>query len=596
MADGFVLDTELRDAQTARDELRVAIDMIPGQVWTSHADGYVDFVNQRWCEYTGLTLDEAEGWGWQNALCPEDLPGLLKTWKEVRDTNAPGEAVARLRRADGVDRWFLFRAIPFHDAAGKLVKWYGTTTDIEERIYAERLLAGEKRILEMMAKALPLTGILEALCRLAEEMSTGLITSIRLLDRNGERLLHGMAPNLPSAGACWSYPIVSEEGTVLGTLAMYSRLPGEPSIEQHNLIEQVISLARIAIEQSQAEEALRRSEAYQAEAQRLSLTGSFSWNPGTGELIWSDETYRIYGFDNSIKATLDLARERLHPDDVAVFERAKDQADDGELLDFAHRLLMPDGTVKYLQIVSRAILDEAGNLVEYVGAVRDVTAQQRAERALRRARIRGIESQYNAMMEERTRLAREIHDTVLQGFNGVTLMLLAAARKVDNPPEAVASLQHVLDLAEKTLGDARRVVWDLRGPSVSGDFANTLRAAAEDAVRGTELSLDFIIRGSPRAMDSKSEAVAFRVLQEAIANTLKHAEARRVRVSLSYLPRGVRLAVRDDGRGFTVDPDFRAYGGHWGLLGMWERASQVAARLRIRSKPGVGTEVSLRLA
>ena len=97
-------------------------------------------------------------------------------------------------------------------------------------------------------------------------------------------------------------------------------------------------------------------------------------------------------------------------------------------------------------------------------------------------------------------------------------------------------------------------------------------------------------------MDPKSEAVAFRVLQEAIANTLKHADARRVRVSLSYLPRGVRLAVRDDGRGFMVDPDFRAYGGHWGLLGMWERASQVAARLRIRSKPGVGTEVSLRLA
>src|SRR5258706_3917358 len=115
------LQAELREAVAARDELRVAIDTIPGQVWTSQADGYVDFVNQRWCEYTGLTLDEAAGWGWQKALCPEDLPGLLKTWKEVRETNAPGEAIARLRRAAGVGRWVLFPAIPLPDASRQTV-------------------------------------------------------------------------------------------------------------------------------------------------------------------------------------------------------------------------------------------------------------------------------------------------------------------------------------------------------------------------------------------------------------------------------------------------------------------------------------------
>jgi PAS domain S-box-containing protein len=344
-----------------------------------------------------------------------------------------------------------------------------------------------------------------------------------------------------------------------------------------------------------SDEALRRSEAYQAEAQRLSLTGSFSWNLRTGEVTWSDEVYRIYGHDKSVKPTLDLARERLHPDDVSAFKRAEERAREGENVEFAHRLLMPDGSTKYLQIVSRAIRDEAGQVFEYVGAVRDITEQKRAERALRRARVREIESQYNAMMEERTRLAREIHDTVLQGFNGVTLMLLAAAGKVKSPPETVASLQHVLDLAEKTLGDARRVVWDLRGPPPSGDFPSALRAAADDALRGTGVSLDFITRGIPRTMDPKHEAVAFRVLQEAIANTLKHAAASEVRVSLSYLPRAVRLSVRDDGRGFTVDSDFRGYGGHWGLLGMWERASQVAGKLKVRSKPGAGTEISLRL-
>jgi len=84
-----------------------------------------------------------------------------------------------------------------------------------------------------------------------------------------------------------------------------------------------------------------------------------------------------------------------------------------------------------------------------------------------------------------------------------------------------------------------------------------------------------------------------RVAQEAIANVIKHAGARRVRVRLTYRARGARLTVRDDGRGFAVDPDFRAYGGHWGLLGMWERASQVGARLVVRSMPGAGTRIAL---
>jgi signal transduction histidine kinase len=246
-------------------------------------------------------------------------------------------------------------------------------------------------------------------------------------------------------------------------------------------------------------------------------------------------------------------------------------------------------------VVSRAILDAAGELTEYVGAVRDITEQKRAERALRRARVRGLEARYAAMMEERTRMAREIHDTVLQGFNGVALLLLAAAGKVESPPEAVAGLQHVLDLAEATLGDARRAIWDLRAPTPASDFTATVRMAAEESVRGTGLSLEFVMRGRARTLDPRSEAVALRIVQEAIANVRKHAEAQRVRVRLSYGRRSVRVSVRDDGRGFTVDPDFHAYGGHWGLLGMWERASQVNGRVEVRSGPGAGTEVVLRL-
>jgi signal transduction histidine kinase len=112
-------------------------------------------------------------------------------------------------------------------------------------------------------------------------------------------------------------------------------------------------------------------------------------------------------------------------------------------------------------------------------------------------------------------------------------------------------------------------------------------------VHGTGLTLEYVTEGPPRPVDPDVEAAAVRVVQEAVTNALKHAAACTVRVRLSFEARRVRLSVTDDGRGFAVDPNFQAYGGHWGLLGMRERATQVRGKLRVRSTPGQGTEVAL---
>jgi signal transduction histidine kinase len=130
-------------------------------------------------------------------------------------------------------------------------------------------------------------------------------------------------------------------------------------------------------------------------------------------------------------------------------------------------------------------------------------------------------------------------------------------------------------------------------PHAGGDFPSALKASAEERLQSTGLALEFGIDGFPRAVDPDVEAVCFRVAQEALANIVKHAQAREVRVTLAYATRAVRLSVSDDGRGFEVDPDFRTYGGHWGLLGMRERAGQIRAKLSVRSRLGHGTEVVL---
>ena len=121
-------------------ELGRGVDALPGLVWTALPDGQIDFLNQRWCEYTGLGVDESCGRGWQTVVHPEDLPRLLAGWRSVPASSAPVEAEARLRASDGKYRWYLFLAHPSIDASGHVVKWYGLSTNIDDRKRAEEAL------------------------------------------------------------------------------------------------------------------------------------------------------------------------------------------------------------------------------------------------------------------------------------------------------------------------------------------------------------------------------------------------------------------------------------------------------------------------
>jgi PAS domain S-box-containing protein len=141
------------------------------------------------------------------------------------------------------------------------------------------------------------------------------------------------------------------------------------------------------------EEKLQRSEAYLAEAQRLSHTGSFGWRPSTGEILWSEETFRIFQYDRATKPTVELDLQRVHPDDAALVKQTIERASqDGKDFDYECRLVMPDGSVKYVHVVARALSDESGG-IEFVGAVMDVTVATQAEEALRRSESNLAEAQ-----------------------------------------------------------------------------------------------------------------------------------------------------------------------------------------------------------
>src|ERR1700687_315966 len=185
-------------ARQAQD-VRLVIDTIPTLAWSARSDGSADFFNQRWLDYTGLSDEQAREWGWTVALHPDDLNGLVDYWRSVLASGEPGEIEGRLRRFDGVYRWFLFRATPSFDDDGRVVKWFGTNIDLEDRKRAESLLAGENLVLEMTAKGSSLESILEALCRVVEQTASGSCCSVVLIDPSGSKIQQAVAPSVPSS-------------------------------------------------------------------------------------------------------------------------------------------------------------------------------------------------------------------------------------------------------------------------------------------------------------------------------------------------------------------------------------------------------------
>ena len=155
----------------------------------------------------------------------------------------------------------------------------------------------------------------------------------------------------------------------------------------------IVGTAMDVTEQEQMTQELRHREAYLEEAQRLSHTGSFGWNVLNGEIYWSDETFRIVEYDRTIKPTLELALQRIHPDDRELVQQVIVRASETRTnLDFEHRLLMSDGFVKYLRKVGRPLGDEPDRL-EFVGAVTDITERKLAEKKLRRSEEFLLEAQ-----------------------------------------------------------------------------------------------------------------------------------------------------------------------------------------------------------
>jgi len=400
-----VENTERRRAdenvRRTEQELRLIVDNIPVLAARYRPDGTMDFRNKSWRDYTGLSQDNLDGHRWGAALHPDDLALVEREWRSHIATGEPFDLEQRLRRADGEYRWHLVRRVPLHDDSGNVIKWYGVGYDIEDRRLAkeaqrrsEAALSEARRELQLTIDSIPVmvstfdpdgtrsfvnqqwqnyTGHTQR-----EATGKGLNTSVYYHPDDVQRFDNAWHV-AQAKGETLSVDVRTRRAD--GTYRWYT-MRRAPLRDERGTVVKWYSVGIDVDDQKAAENALQRSEAYLAEAQKVSLTGSIAWDPISDDHFWSDETYQIMGFDRSVKPSMDLIMQRVHPDDRAHLQHEVDRATRGaQNHDYESRLLMPDGKIKHLHVRAHRVTYASGK-EEIVGALMDITESRKAQTAL----------------------------------------------------------------------------------------------------------------------------------------------------------------------------------------------------------------------
>jgi PAS domain S-box-containing protein len=355
------------------------------------------------------------------------------------------------------------------------------------------------------------------------------------------------------------------------------------------------------VERNAAEEKLKRSESQLAEAQRVAHVGYWERNIDSGEIAWSDETYRIFGLQpqDPIHDFLGM----IHPEDRPLQVEATARTLRGESYDVEYRVVRPDGEVRLVHSRGETIRNEPGEPRRAFGTVQDVTQLKRAEEKLKATteQLRALSARLQSAREEESiRIAREIHDELGSALARLKWDLEGIKKTFSEPgkrskvPDLKKKLAAMLGLTDTTINTVRRIASDLR-PSVL-DILGSMAAIEWQARQfqdrtGIVVHCDSLLANVD--LNQEQSTAVFRIFQEALTNILRHAQATRVDVTMVEEAGALVLTIRDNGRGITEDEKSGQVA--IGLLGMRERAHLIGGEIDITGVEGEGTTVTVRI-
>jgi len=353
-----------------------------------------------------------------------------------------------------------------------------------------------------------------------------------------------------------------------------------------------------AVYRFNTEEALRRNEESLYEAQRVAHLGNWDWNIQTNQLYWSDEIYRIFGLSpQQFGATYGAFLDSVHTGDRDFVKKAVNEAlYEGKPYSIDHRIVLPDGTVRIVHEQAEVIFDKDGKSVRMLGTVQDITDLKRAEEELKRSyeQLRNLSAHLQSVREEeRINIAREIHDELGQALTALKIdtSMLGTKLYPDHKP-LVEKTESMIKRIDETIQSVKRICTELR-PAILDHFG--LSAAIEwhagEFERLTGVKSDISFEPKEIILDEDLSTAVFRILQEALTNVARHAEATAVKVNLKLKDGNIILEVEDNGKGITERQISNRKS--FGLLGIKERANFLKGDVKINSLKNKGTTVTV---
>jgi len=572
------------------------VDNIPGLVATTGALGEVEFINRQTLEYFGKTNEELQNWSLIGVVHPGDLPRVIEARTKSIEGGCIYEVEHRCRRADGVYRWFQVRGLPVRDTEDKITAWHLLLTDIDDRKRAEQKLLQSEADFRTITNNIPgfvhtmsPAGEVEFLNRQILEYFGK--TSEELKDWTRGDVCH--PDDLPRVVETLRRSI--EAGRICDIEVRCRRADGayrwfqsrgRPVRNAEGQITAWYFLLTDIDDRKKAEQALQSNE------RNLSLILNaiptlIHVLRTDGSVLYVNQAVLDYtGLTREDVQKEDYRARVFHPEDVErLREERREALTRAVPFENEQRVLSKEGEYRWFLCRYNPLVEE-GRVCRWYTTATEIESRKQEEERVR---------QENVRLEERTRIARELHDTLLQTVQGASMHLGAALFGIAEDSPLKRQMERSLQLMSRGIEEGRNAIQGLRSPGShsSEDLIVALSRIRQELQVSADIDFRVIVTGRQKRLPAQIQNEIYRIGREALVNAFNHSGAKRVELELEYSDNDLRMRVRDNGCG--IDPQVLDKGldGHWGLASMRERATRLGGLVKVLSSPTAGTEVQL---
>ncbi len=610
-----------RERAAVEEELRRnvrryrSLVMATAQVtWRADVTGEILEEQPTWEVFTGQTFEQYKGWGWMQAIHPDDREHLTERWRKAvaRESKPPNdrfyEIEYRVRRHDGAFRQFLSRTVPVLAAEGNISEWVGICHDITERKARQEQLRDSEDRYRSLVEVAPDTIFVHQEGKIIFMNPAG----ARMLRAPNAEAVIGK-PALDLAHPDWREVVqerirkISTGNAVSTSEQKFCRFDGtyvDVELDATGFVYQgrpaIQVLARDITARLHAQEQLRASEIRFHLVTRATSDVVYDWDMANNSIWWNENMRLLFGYEGKAE-DLGLAfwTSLLHPDDAKRVDASLFGAVSGGKQFWAdeYRFKRADGS--YANVLDRGYIvhDAQDKPVRMIGAMMDITDRKLTEQRLRdsREQLRALTAHLERVREEeRTRIAREIHDELGQALTGLKMDLSWFAARLQNQPALQEKSTGMLKLIDSTVHAVRRLSTELR-PAILDSLGLTpaIEWLAQEFEKRTGVECEFVATDEDVLLDQERTTALFRISQEALTNIARYANATATHIILELDDQEISLRISDNGRGIT-DTEKKATNS-FGLLGMRERARLLGGTFEITGEAGKGTILTVRI-